>query len=454
MRIKIRNIGPVEEADIELAPLTVFIGPNNSGKSVAATVVYSSLTPTRMTPLDSPEKNDTILDDIRNFMRNAPEEILPDEIPDSVREFTLDTTQKALHDYLAALTEEIRRTTGPSVSALQRNDGEDVAYSAIQISSNNPGWSADITIIDGDPIPRISHLPDAGKLLELLEPAQWDTVAKYYGRDPGYWLALSLRLPLFREAPQRTWYLPAARSGILQSYRALAGSLVRRSSMTEAAGTRGPVLSAVVADFLGTLIELRPEQRWPFADEADRAEREILRGEVDLTGEPFPEVVFRQTGSEYSTRQTSSMVSELAPIVLYLRHLLEPNDLLIIEEPEAHLHPATQVAFARCLVRLVNQGLKVCLTTHSEFFLQQINNAIMASALTEDQAVEARVSTERLDGEKVAAYFFEPTSDGTVVRRLPIDVKEGIPEVSFDEVTEQLYNETIAMDWSLGGVAT
>lgn len=145
------------------------------------------------------------------------------------------------------------------------------------------------------------------------------------------------------------------------------------------------------------------------------------------------------------------MVSELAPVVLYLRYLLSPGDLLIIEEPEAHLHPASQVAFARCLVRLVNRGLRICLTTHSEFFLQQINNAIMASALTADQTAGLGVSTDRLGSEKVAAYFFDPGPTGTIVRRLSIDPKAGIPEASFDAVTEQLYNETISLDKSISG---
>ena len=47
--------------------------------------------------------------------------------------------------------------------------------------------------------------------------------------------------------------------------------------------------------------------------------------------------------------QASSMVAELAPVVLYLRHLVRPDDVLIIEEPESNLHPAMQVEFTRQL---------------------------------------------------------------------------------------------------------
>ena len=47
----------------------------------------------------------------------------------------------------------------------------------------------------------------------------------------------------------------------------------------------------------------------------------------------------------------SSMVTELTPLVLYLRHLVHRHDLLIIDEPEAHLHPALQVEFTRHSLR-------------------------------------------------------------------------------------------------------
>ena len=40
-RMKVRNIGPVTEGDIEFRPLTVFVGPSNTGKSYLATMIYA-----------------------------------------------------------------------------------------------------------------------------------------------------------------------------------------------------------------------------------------------------------------------------------------------------------------------------------------------------------------------------------------------------------------------------
>ena len=40
MKIKFKNLGNVREGEIELRPLTVFIGPNNTGKTYCAYNIY------------------------------------------------------------------------------------------------------------------------------------------------------------------------------------------------------------------------------------------------------------------------------------------------------------------------------------------------------------------------------------------------------------------------------
>ena len=41
LELSVRNFGPIAEADIELRPLTVFVGPSNTGKSYLATLIYA-----------------------------------------------------------------------------------------------------------------------------------------------------------------------------------------------------------------------------------------------------------------------------------------------------------------------------------------------------------------------------------------------------------------------------
>ncbi|PAU40817.1 hypothetical protein CKF46_30555 [Klebsiella pneumoniae] len=57
------------------------------------------------------------------------------------------------------------------------------------------------------------------------------------------------------------------------------------------------------------------------------------------------------------------------------------NSYLIIDEPELNLHPHNQIKMAELLVRLSNCGVKIIITTHSDYIVKEINNRIMASQL-------------------------------------------------------------------------
>ena len=46
---------------------------------------------------------------------------------------------------------------------------------------------------------------------------------------------------------------------------------------------------------------------------------------------------------------------------------------MIIEEPEARLHPKWQVEYAKILVQLVKKGVKVLVTSHSPDFIEAIS---------------------------------------------------------------------------------
>ena len=41
--IKIKSFGPIKEANIDIAPLTIFVGPNSSGKSYLSLLIHSIL---------------------------------------------------------------------------------------------------------------------------------------------------------------------------------------------------------------------------------------------------------------------------------------------------------------------------------------------------------------------------------------------------------------------------
>ena len=135
------------------------------------------------------------------------------------------------------------------------------------------------------------------------------------------------------------------------------------------------------------------------------------------------------------------MVSELAPLVLYLRNVLAPGDLVIIEEPESHLHPAMQVAFTRRIAEVVGAGVRVILTTHSEWVLEGLGNVVGRAALAERS--EGETGAESLDSRQVGVWLFEPTEDGggSTVKEIALDADTGLYPSGFDAVAAALHND-------------
>ena len=135
------------------------------------------------------------------------------------------------------------------------------------------------------------------------------------------------------------------------------------------------------------------------------------------------------------------MVSELAPVVLYLRHVVSPDDLLIIDEPESHLHPAMQVAFTRQIAAIAGAGVWVLLTTHSEWVLEALGNVVGRAGLPARGT--GRGGGELLDADSVGVWRFEPAGDGrgSTAREIALDADTGLYPSGFDSVASALHND-------------
>ena len=80
----------------------------------------------------------------------------------------------------------------------------------------------------------------------------------------------------------------------------------------------------------------------------------------------------------------SSSARGLSDLYFYLRHKAKPNQLLIIDEPESHLDTNNQIMLARMLSHFIRSGIKVLITTHSDYVLKEINNLVMLSSFADD----------------------------------------------------------------------
>jgi hypothetical protein len=168
----------------------------------------------------------------------------------------------------------------------------------------------------------------------------------------------------------------------------------------------------------------------PYARHAEWLEHEILDGKIDVG--PHGETLFTPTGTTQplDMNLSSSSVKSLASLSFYLQRLARKGDFLIIDEPELSLHPSSQRKVARLLARLVRAGIKVMISTHSDYVIRELNNLIMLSA---DQTGDLRRKhgygeDELLRPEQVGAYVF----DGAHGRSIPLD-QGGIEVRAIDE---------------------
>src|SRR5260221_557613 len=130
----------------------------------------------------------------------------------------------------------------------------------------------------------------------------------------------------------------------------------------------------------------------------------------------------------------SSMIKELAPLVFYLRYLAEPGELLIIDEPEMNLHPVVQTQIIEFLAMLVNAGLHVLITTHSTYVIDHLTNLMDAyKHKNQDEIAEMFLLEQKeafISQEKVSVYLVE---DGKVKNVL--DLEGIIDWKTFSDVT-------------------
>ncbi len=133
----------------------------------------------------------------------------------------------------------------------------------------------------------------------------------------------------------------------------------------------------------------------------------------------------------------SASARELADLYFFLRHTAGKNHLLIIDEPESHLDTANQVQLARLLARCTRAGLKVLVSTHSDYLLKELNNLIMLSRDFPGKDATRRslkyAGDDALDPARIRAYIAD---EGGVTRR-GID-RFGIDMPVFDDAIDSI----------------
>lgn len=138
---------------------------------------------------------------------------------------------------------------------------------------------------------------------------------------------------------------------------------------------------------------------------------------------------------------SSSATKSLMELFFYIKHSAKIGDLLIIDEPELNLHPDNHIIITRLIAHLLNKGIYVFLTTHSDYMIKEFNNLVRLKHDIKDKEKIIKKykykEYDTLDYRKISVYI---NNNGNLFKTKINDM--GMEIKTFDDTLNFLSNAT------------
>lgn len=381
MKFKFEKLGAIDEAIVELAPLTVICGKNNTGKTYITYAIYAFLSSWRQligwqvsdesmrklqssgtVSVDMKEQFSSNWEDIRFKVGENWKDYLPQALASPHKRFeeTKLTFDFDLDDLWikAPFKKEYRSDEGKILFSAEKPENSSfVAFVALRDESSKdfPRYALEDfvsqALLEAVLLP---YLPTAfmvstertgavafkeelnltkNKIVTLLTKME---AGKEMHLHPG---------KLFEAVYKRGYPLPVESN--VQFVNRL-GSIEGRTS---------------------SLIEAHPDLLTDFEN--------IAGGRYDTDKEGVTCFVPKGVSVKLQLSEASSAARSLVVFWYWLKAQASVGDILLIDEPELNLHPENQRNLARLLAKLINLGIRVLITTHSDTIIREFNTLIM-----------------------------------------------------------------------------
>ena len=461
MTITVQNLGVLKHATFELGNLTVICGNNNTGKTYATYALFGFLNywkenlqvtvrPSRILPL---LKDGIVQMDVSAIAARSTQ-ILDSSCREYTRQLYRVFASKAsyfrnsrfrvqlppeeiLHKATSVSFERNIRSNKGDIISLTKNEGE--THLVVSLLADNPRIA----------LPRTS-------ISSLLSDAVNEILFGSFFPRPFIASAERTGAAIFRKE------LNFARNRLLEEM-GHPDQVIDPMKLWRKVYQDYPLPVKANVDFTRQLGEvtkrdsfLTKHHDWVLGDFSDIIGGYYVVGNNDV-------LYFKPTRArrKLSMVESSSAVRSLLDVGFYLRHVAERGDLLMIDEPELNLHPENQRRLARLFVRLVNLGIRVFVTTHSDYIVKELNTLIMLNQKTPNTK---RIATEEgyrnedlLSPDDVRVYIAERSRfrsgrgkrviEGQTLVRAPVDPRLGIEARSFDETINKMNDIQESIIW-------
>lgn len=449
MRIAIKNIGAIKQAEFELGELTIICGENNTGKTYATYALFGFLSfwQDALSIKISNEEIEKLFS--FGFIRLDIQKYINDS-PDILKESCTKFTGELPHLFASA---EKNFIGSQFLVDLEVKDAN-ISYGRVYTMGTTKTQLISIAKKEDSPIVSIALLVEKEK-----EQVSRLLIGKIIGK--------ALQKIVFGHLFPNPFIASAERTGAVMFRKEL--NFARNRLLEEMRSGDKKInplelLSTVYSDCalpVKRTVNFASQVEGMINEESDifRQYPEILKDFSDIIGGTYSvtkndELYYIPKGKriKLTMNESSSSVRSLLDIGFYLRHVASIGDLLMVDEPELNLHPENQRRVARLLARLVNIGIKVLITTHSDYIIKELNTLIMLNQMGERFKMiatrEKYHPDELLDSNKVRVYIAEEASillDGAKRKTrcqtlvpADIDPKMGIEARSFDTTIEKM----------------
>ena len=466
MKFKFENLGAIDEASIELAPLTIICGRNNTGKTYVTYAIYALLATWRQ--LVEWQVN---ADDLDMLMKDGAvsidlQEKLVAHWP-TIQQQTGSNWQNFLPQALAAPVERFKDTKLSFELPLDdqwvkaafkkefRSEQGKLLFNAEKTAGSTVLEFAALKDDDQRKFPRFA-------LEDFVSQALLEAVLAPY-------------LPsVFMVSTERTGAV-AFKEELNLTKNKIVNLLAQMDSSKEAMHP-GKLFDAVYkrgyplpvennVQFVnrfgsldgrtGELLTAHPELAADFEG--------IAGGSYVANKDGITHFVPKGTSTKLQLSEASSAVRSLVVFWYWLKAQAAEGHMLLIDEPELNLHPENQRAFARFLAKLVNLNIKVLLTTHSDTMLREFNTLLMMSrALPHTADVKAKFgydADDQLSPSQVLLYVANGksrTASGrakkgalSTLERIEPDAKLGLAAEIFDSTIIEMGNVQDALRYGV-----
>lgn len=458
MKISVENLGILKQAEFELGELTLICGGNNTGKTYATYALFGFIW--RWDHLLRVEIPNPTIDALLS------DGVTRVDVESYVMEAD-DILERGCRTYAQQLAR---------IFASKRNRFEDTTF---QVSLEPKTMSAitsrafkrnirsakddflSLSKAEGEKDLVVSLLRDKGKFAaEMIKEIISDGIIEllFDGAFPRPFIASAERTgaAIFRKE------LNFARNRLLKEM-IQSDENINPMELLFKSYQDYPLPVEVNVDFIRQLETIAKEDSFLVEDHPS-----ILNDFADIVGGEYiaesPDTIYFKPARKrlkLTMDESSSAVRSLLDIGFYLRHVAKPGGLLMVDEPELNLHPENQRRMARLFARLVNLGIRVFVTTHSDYIVKELNTLIMLHQdkpyLKQIAQAEGYRTEELIAAEKIRVYIAKNElmslennnrrSRHPTLVRARIDPELGIDAPSFDKTIDKMNEIQEAIVW-------